>query len=73
MPALGVVGFIRVRGVHSCVPWGYSGLFGTFWRALRVVAFIRSRHGSRRVHSGSFGKFGFVGFIDARLVVVGFI
>ena len=43
--ALGVVGFIRVRWVHSRA-WEPLGLFGIVW-------FILARPGGPRVHSGT--------------------
>ena len=43
--ALGVVGFIRDRWVHSGAPWGWLGSFG---RDLGIVGFIPVRW----VHSG---------------------
>ena len=55
---LGVVGLIRVRIVHSGVPWGSLGSFGFVW-------FIRAHPGCDRVHLRSFGSFGFVWFIRA--------
>ena len=50
--ALGAVGFIRGRCVHSGAPLGSSGSFGVFGGCalLRVVGFTRVRPGSRRGH-----------------------
>ena len=41
-----VVGFIRVRWVHSDAPWGSLGSFG-------FIGFIRARRGGRRIYLGS--------------------
>ena len=55
--AMRVVVFVRVRWVHSCVPWW--SLVGSFMCALGVVGCIRLsirvRPGCLWVHSGSFG------------------
>ena len=64
---LGLVRFLRVRWVHSRVPWGRRFLpasFGPLPCALRVVGFVRIRSVPAGVHSpapwwlsGSFGCF----------------
>ena len=60
--ALGVIGFIRGRWVHSVSPWGSLGSSG-------VVRFTRVRPGCRCVHLGSLGSLmfalGVVGFIQS--------
>ena len=68
--ALGVVGFIRIRGYVRTRPVGcqfHLGSLSSFERALVVVWFIRGRTAGRRVNSGSLCWFryslGVVGYI----------
>ena len=64
--ALGLVGFISVRWVHTGAPWVSAGSFG-------FVGIIWALPWGRRVHSGSLGSYwgsalgslGFVRFIRA--------